>query len=331
MKNIKPENGIDELLVRCIEGVAGEDEYDRAWLWATQSPEHKAYYRNMFDVVMASNINKPVDPAVQERVWAKIERKIQKTSIKPNRWISVFRWTAAAAVVVFAFMAGIHILYEHPEDDQHVIRTVKGKTVVELNDGSKVWLNDETSLTYPEPFGKKSREVNLSGEAYFEVAKHAGKPFVVKTGELNIEVLGTQFNVRASENEKFIRTTLIEGSVKIQKNDPAGGNGEIILAPGQQLEYDKQDSKISLREVNTQLYTAWKEGQLIFEREQMGEVFAVIEQNFDVTIILKNKKLTERRLTGRFSLDEKPEKILALMQQIIPFSFQIQNDTIFIK
>jgi len=268
---------------------------------------------------------------VQKRVWAKLERKIRDTTQKPNRWIPVLKWTAAAAILIFAFMGGIHLLNEQPEDAQHVIRTVKGKAVVELSDGSKVWLNEETSLTYPEPFVQKSRELSLSGEAYFEVAKYAGKPFVVKTGELNVEALGTQFNIRAFENEKIIRTTLIEGAVKIQKNNPTGASKEIILDPGQQLQFDKQNGKMSLREVNSQLYAAWKEGQMIFDREQMDEVFALIEQNFGITVILKNEKLTGRRLTGRFSLDEKPEKILALMQQSIPFNFHIQNDTIIIK
>ena len=327
MKIFEPENGIDELLMRCIEGTASEDEYDQAWHWATQSPDHRAYYRNIFDVFMASNIIKPVNPDVQERVWAKLERKI----IKPNRWIPVFKWVSAAAILIFAFMAGIHVLFERPENSQHVIHTVKGKTVVELNDGSKVWLNDETSLMYSESFGKKTRELSLSGEAYFEVAKHAGKPFIVKTGELNVEALGTQFNVRAFENEKFIRATLIEGTVKIHKNDPTGENNEIILAPGQQLQFDKQNDKISLREVNSRLYMAWKEGQLIFDKEQMETVFELMEQYFGVTIVLKNEKLAARRFTGRFSLNEKPEKILALMQQSIPFNFHIQNDTIFIK
>lgn len=200
-----------------------------------------------------------------------------------------------------------------------------------LADGTLVWLNARSTLEYPEAFTENTRELTLAGEAYFEVAKHPEKPFIVKTGELKIEALGTRFNVRALEDESYIRTTLIEGSVKIQKNDPTKGNDVIILAPGRQLQFDRQSGKMSLRDVNSQLYTAWKDGQIIFDQEQMDEVFALIEQNFGMTVVLKNEQLTGRRFTGRFGLDEKPEKILALIQQSIPFGFVVQNDTIFIR
>ena len=333
MKNIEHENGIDGLLLRCLEGTASEDEYDRAGQWAAQSPENKAYYRKMLDVLTASNLLKPIDAEVQKRVWEKLEREIQPAPQKPNRFITVFRWAAAAAaILIIAYIARIQILSESPDVRHHAIYTAKGeKPVVELNDGSKVWLNDETGFCYPESFGKNSREVTLSGEAYFEVAKNAGKPFLVKTGELTIEVLGTRFNVRASESERFIKTTLMEGSVKIHKNDPKGESDEIILAPNQQLLFDKQSGKMSLHEVNSQLYTAWKDGQIIFDSDRIEEVFAVIEQNFNVVIILKNENLTGRKFTGRFSMDEKPEKMLGLIRQSIPFDFHIQDDTIYVN
>ena len=334
IENIEPENGIDELLLRCLEGTANEEEYDRAWQWASQSPENRAYYRDMFDVLLVSNLNKPVDSELQKRVWARLEREIRKISRKPNRRITIFRWASAAAILIMAYMAGIHILYkEHPvEDRQLTVQTDKGqKTVVELNDGSKVWLNEETSFMYAESFGEKSREVNLAGEAYFEVAKHAEKPFIVKTDGLTIEVLGTQFNVRASENESYIKTTLIEGSVKIQKNDAEDESESIILVPGQQIQFDKQSGRTSLREVNSRLYTAWKEGQMEFDRDRMEEIFALMEQNFGMTVILKNEKLAARKFTGRFELDETPERMLALIQQSIPFKFHIKNDTIIVK
>ena len=335
LENLESENGIDDLLLRCLDGRADEAEYDRAWQWVSQSDENRTYYRNMFNVLVAYDLIKPVDSKLQKRVWTRLERNIQKSARKSNRYMSVWKWAAAAAILVIAYMAGIHLYYNHNNHEYsieqlHTIHAAKGeKPMVEMSDGSKVWLNDETSFMYSESFGKDSREVSLLGEAYFEVAKNAGKPFILNADELRIEVLGTQFNVKIDQSE--ITTTLIEGSVKIQKNDPEKETGVVILVPGQQLQFDKQSGKMALYEVNSRLYTAWKDGKLVFDRDPMKEVFALIEQNFGVTVILENEKLADRRFTGRFGLDEKPEKIFSLIQQSIKFGFHIQNDTIYVR
>ncbi len=333
MEKKEQANGIDDLLIRCFDGTASKDEYDLVYRWTIQSSENREHYRKMFDVLMASDLLRPVDSEMQKRIWLQLEKKIQTPeNPKPQIYAALLKWVSVAAIVVVAYMAGIHILYNDHTAKQQVVTTVKGeKSMVELSDGTKVWLNDKTSFTYPETFGKKLRTVELSGEAYFEVAKDTGKPFIVKSGDVSVEVLGTQFNIRASDLEPTITTTLVEGSVKVRKNIRTKENEEITLIPGQQLQFDKQSGSMSLREVNSQLYTAWKEGRISFDQEQIQHIFAFMERNFHITIRLKKQQIAERKYTGRFSLDEKPEKMLTLIQQSIPFNFYIQNDTIHVE
>src|SRR4030095_8358665 len=135
-----------------------------------------------------------------------------------------------------------------------------GQFQLELADGSKVWLNAASSLRYPIAFTGKERTVELTGEGYFEVAHNLAMPFHVKAGEMNVQVLGTHFNINSYEDEPVIRTTLIEGTVNVSKKEQA-----IKLLPGQQAGLDKAGELSLHTNINTEEITAWKDGFIHFE------------------------------------------------------------------
>ncbi|MDR0714201.1 MAG: FecR domain-containing protein [Bacteroidales bacterium] len=320
---------MDECLLQCLEGRADRETYDRVWQWASSSIENRQHYRAMLDVLIASNLLTPVNREIQERVWRRLSSKIQATgkSPKPVRR-TLFKWVAAAAVLLLAYVAGIQTAGRFKSGRQYTVETSGGgKSMLTLSDGSKVWLNKATTIRYGNDYGQKNREITLDGEAYFEVARDADKPFIVKTCRLDVQALGTQFNVKACAGDRFIDATLIEGKIKVLADE----QGTVLQQAGQQLRYDKTNAKTTLLTVSGNHCTAWKDGVMIFDGEPVKNVFAVMEENFNIPIRLKNKKLAARKITGRFSLNEQPEKILKILQQSLSFKYKVTNDTIFIK
>lgn len=160
------------------------------------------------------------------------------------------------------------------------LATPKGGTYqVTLPDGTRVWLNAESTLQYPVQFANDKRLVYLIGEGYFEVAKDSKRPFLVSTANQEVEVLGTQFNVTAYSNETLTKTTLVEGKVKISNVK----SGIVhVLKPGQQGVAEGMDTRV--KEVNTSQFTAWKDGYFIFEGTPFPEVLEQLARWYDIEI-----------------------------------------------
>lgn len=323
----------EDLLLRCLNGTAGKEEYDSVWQWARSSPENRKRYRELLDVLVASNLLKPVSSDMQKQVWKQLGAEIQTTKRSGKHLFPAFlKYASVAAVLVFICMAGLYIFNQSEPDNSLVAETGKGeKRVVELSDGSKVWMNEETIFEYSDFSKGNNREVKLTGEAYFEVARNMEKPFVLKTKAMDIEVLGTQFNVKAYDKDVLTVATLVEGSIKVRNDDFFTENKEFILTPGQQLRFNKETKELLLNDVDCGLYIAWKEGKISFEQESFKEILFFMEQNFQITICIEDQTLTERKITGRFELDETPEKMLEILRQSLKFTYYMKNDTLFIN
>jgi len=154
-----------------------------------------------------------------------------------------------------------------------------GKFQLVLSDGSKVWLNAASSLTYPTTFAGKERSVQLRGEAYFEIAPNAAKPFKVNHEDLQIEVLGTSFNVNAYKDEQTVKTTLLEGRVKVHNADQA-----VLLSPGQQAR-SKEKEPFSVATADLEEVVAWKNGLFRFNESTIEEVMRQISRWYDVEVV----------------------------------------------
>jgi ferric-dicitrate binding protein FerR (iron transport regulator) len=163
----------------------------------------------------------------------------------------------------------------------NTITTPKGgQFQLELADGSKVWLNAASSLRYPTAFTGKERTVELTGEGYFEVVHNPAMPFHVKAGEMNVQVLGTHFNINSYEDEPVARTTLIEGEVNVSKKEKA-----IKLSPGQQAAFDNTGELTLNKNVNTDEIIAWKEGYIHFENADLKTILRQVARWYDIEIV----------------------------------------------
>ncbi|WP_292271404.1 FecR domain-containing protein [Butyricimonas sp.] len=198
-----------------------------------------------------------------------------------------------------------------------------GEYQLVLSDGTKVWVNAESSLRYPETFGEK-RELVLTGEAYFEVAKDSTRPFIVHVGDNAIEVLGTHFNV-ASYEKGEVYTTLAEGRVKVSHNGQS-----VILNPDEQAIIESGTSGIGVREVDASLYTSWINGRYEFRDTELESIAAQLSRWYDVDIRFAAEGLKHKRFAGVIYRDEELGFTIKVIERVANVRFTREDNTIYI-
>ena len=183
-----------------------------------------------------------------------------------------------------------------------------GEYVVKLSDGTEVWLNAATSLRYPTSFNGHERRVELNGEAYFEVAKNTKQPFIVTSGEAEIKVLGTKFNVMAYTNEDFLKTTLAEGAVNMKTT----GN-EVLLQPGQGGTLNNNTGKIIVANADVEQDLAWKNGNFYFNKTSLTTIMKQIGRWYDLEIKYTDN-IPQKRFVGRISRNTNLSEVLDILR-----------------
>lgn len=199
-----------------------------------------------------------------------------------------------------------------------------GEYKLRLSDGSFVHLNAMSSLRYPVHFSGETREVELTGEAFFEVSKDATKPFIVKTAGIDVRVLGTTFNMSAYPDNQFTQTTLVSGSVQMQTKEGAS----IILKPSQQAELDNKSHEMVVRQVDVSLYTSWIQGKIYFKDERLETIMATLARWYDVTIVYANEKVKNMRFGCNLNRYEEITPFLELLEATGKVKTKVENHTI---
>lgn len=208
------------------------------------------------------------------------------------------RWLAIAAAIAIPVMAALWVFMPSPAATMTIAQTTTGATkVIQLKDGSTVTLNENTTFTYPETFASTDRQVLLNGEAFFEIAKDANRPFEVQTEKASIKVLGTVFNVRSIDNEPKIQVSVAEG--KVQFSSTIAGTG-VILTAGEVGTYDLDKNQITEAKVNHQNASAWKTKSLKYTNAPLKTVIADLAQHFKVHVSIANEAMQNCLLTARF-------------------------------
>ncbi|MBW7840774.1 MAG: FecR domain-containing protein [Chitinophagaceae bacterium] len=193
----------------------------------------------------------------------------------------------------------------------NTITTPKGgQYQLELADGSKVWLNAASSLTFPTAFSGAQRNVKMKGEAYFEVSKDASKPFIVSAGEVSVEVLGTEFNVNAYEDEENLKTTLLKGAVNVTDNRQT-----ITLVPGEQARFNHSNHQLkTLKGVDVNSVIAWKNGFFSFNDASLKEVMQQLARWYDVDVVYEGT-VKEREFGGKIDRNANASQVLKILEE----------------
>lgn len=190
---------------------------------------------------------------------------------------------------------------------------------LQMSDGTVVYLNSDSRLKYPEVFAGKERRVYLEGEAYFEVAKDAGRPFRVVAGGVEVNVLGTHFNVNAYPERKDVETTLAEGKVRV-----VDGGREVVLSPGEQAVASAD--ALEVREVDVREYTSWKDGLFMFSRMPLEEVMMQVYRWYGIQAAFFNEEVRAETFTGVIDKNMPAEELFRVIEKVVDVRFTLGKD-----
>ena len=200
-----------------------------------------------------------------------------------------------------------------------------GEFCLTLSDGTRVWLNSETSIQYPVAFGAKERRVFVQGEAYFEVAKDANKPFTVQFMSSSVMVLGTSFNIRAYPEEKRSQTTLAEGSVRIYSP-----GSSMLLKPGEQAEVSALSGEMVKQEVEVKNFTSWKDGRFVFEQQPLEDIMRTLERWYDIRVIFEDEGAKRISLSGNMKRYGDFSQVMKMLQMTGDVRFELHGNDVYI-
>ncbi len=260
-----------------------------------------------------------------------LRTKIRKESSR-LRYKKLVSFVSKAAAILFIPLLVSALYLFLNRTDQTVsselltLSTQRGEqTSVILPDGTKVWLNVDTKLSYPVSYGIKSRKVALEGEAYFEVTKNPELPFEVVSGNITTKALGTSFSISSYPEYNKIKSSLMEGSVEVSCGDCVRR-----LSPGQQLIYDKVRSNSLVQSYDVEDELSWKNNQLIFRLMPFDQVIEELEKWYDVDIKYDPSKFKSETFTAKFKQSETLEQVLQIMAKAGEFKYKTQGKTIVI-
>lgn len=299
------------ILVRYFLKQVSEEEKEAIRQWIESSEDNRRHFireRIRFDASVL------VDEAV-------VGSSSKMASGKRFRLHPALSWSlkiAASVLILF----GSFYLYDNYRIDrlaqtfQSVYVPAGNRTNIQLPDGTNVWLNANTTLRYPLAFAKTSREIQLDGEGYFEVAKD-NKPFIVKTDKYDVEVLGTTFDVEAYSRKPEFRTKLYEGKVKLYSE---ADTQTVYLAPGQTAELtDDGLQVIPTTDINSY---RWKDGLIYIEDKSFYAIMELFEKFYDVQIVINNKGVKELGYRGKLRVSDGVDHALRVLQNDFPFKYK---------
>lgn len=285
---------------------------------------------NQFDEWMSEQwdtASDEIDPRVEKKIFEVISQK------KKQRKIFHFAhfWKIAAILLLICTMGLSFWIYDRADlykedNNQWIVNVEKGqKANMVLPDGTKVWINSDSKIIYSSGFNKHNRDINLEGEAYFEVAKNENTPFVVHTPQMSIKALGTSFNVKAYKDDADASTTLVTGKVRV--NTPVQSQ---LLIPNQRLIYDKNQKKVSVDyEPDIESFSAWRDNQLVFNQQDFKSITKVLERHYNIRFVFEDRQLESYCFTGTIP-NTSLESLLEIFTMTSPLSYQVKDSTIYL-
>lgn len=310
----------DKITAYITGNISDEDEKAKIREWISQANENKQLFYQLKSTFALSRKSSGTTDVNQEYLKLKHKDLIREKVFIPY----IFRY-AAVILITIGLTLFIRKQTDHQNTDSYQMNQVicpAGQiSELVLSDGTRVWLNAGSSISYPSRFDKGQRSVYLKGEAFFEVKKDKKNPFLVETDQINIKVLGTSFNMDAYVGNKMIKTTLVEGKVEIQNK---AGVKLTEMLPGQQAYYDTRSNKIHLSEVDTRFYYSWKEGKMTFLNEPLNEIAAKLERWYNVQFVFTGEDIKALRYSGTFLKYKPLNQILEIIKLSSSIDYSIK-------
>lgn len=315
----------EELLAAYLRGELDSRKAAAVEAWYDASEENRRHLGEIHYLLHISDSLAAAEAVDTGRAWRRC-----RTRMHAARRRSLLRRivrTAAAAAAVLLLLAGgavAHTLSRRWAQPIEITTRLGERSQAVLPDGTKVWLNSCSRLTYRAPLFSSKRRVEMDGEAYFEVAHDRFAPFVVSAGGLDVRVLGTRFNIRSEAGERQVTTVLLEGAVEASAEDR-----HLRLSPGQRLVYDAATGAMHLEPCpSAERAIGWISGRIYFDRSSFAEIAAEIERYFNVEFLFRDEALLDERFSGEFRVEDGIYHILSVLQLTDKFTYAIAGDRI---
>jgi transmembrane sensor len=315
----------DNLLISYLKNEADEAQVKQVEMWLASDVQNSKDFEKLKNAWQHAGAMADFEAIDVNKNWLKVKSRLAKPKAK-QFFILPNIWRVAAAVVLIAtfLFFGNQYLNNRVGDLQTITSAALNNEAAVLPDGSKVWLKEGSILTFPTEFAANQREVNLIGEGLFEVTHNPEQPFIVKAKETETRVLGTSFNLNASQEGQRIDVVLITGKVRFSTREEV-----VLLSPGDQVSID-EEGKLTKKENTNANYLAWKTGTLVFENTKMSQVIEDIANAYGVEFKFENEAFMNCPLTTRFE-DESLEYIIETIEALFDIEITMNNEVYIIK
>jgi transmembrane sensor len=366
---------IDNLVLNFLKGHISSEEKIQLEKWLASDEENRATFKRLYSLWKTISIqsvdNFEVQQAFERVQLHTFKKEVPQVSLQkhPSRiymssrkWAAIFIGIVVLIPLITYFFHNVGFAESKLQATNVISVPLGSKSKIILPDGTEVWLNAGSKLTYNMNYGASAREVNLTGEGYFKVTKNKNKPFIVHTVKANIKALGTEFNVKAYPDEPFIETILVKGSVAVNQINTLNNNyskngseGTLILKPGQKarifkvvetvetkvqiakaeqeikpvaiLAIQPKNDEITLQEANTAIETSWKDERWIIKAENLNVLAVLLARRFNVSIALTSEALLKYKFSGTIQ-NETLEQVFKIMSLTIPISYNIDKGNV---
>lgn len=359
----------NDLIVSYFSSKVSEEEKAGLMQWLEKDKAHKKYFDEYHELWLAGKLDWAGNNFNAHDGFSRFKKRVEDAEEENEERAGLYRQISLslykiAAIALIAFITGVLAwAFMHKENSaiiakQDITVPAGSKTRVTLPDGTIVWLNAASKLTYGSDYNQTNREVKLTGEGYFKVAKNARKPFIVNTSSITVQALGTEFNVKSYPEEGIIETTLVEGSVSVNKISGESSAKQVILKPNEKLTFIKKTGKLFVasdslvadntskapvareevprkeqmivRTIDPIPYVAWKEDKLIFTGERFEEIKPRLERWYDVSIQVNDPEILTYRFKGSFE-KESLEQALEALKLASHFNYKVKKNLIIIS
>jgi ferric-dicitrate binding protein FerR (iron transport regulator) len=295
--------------------------------WLNESADNSRLFGQLVDLWESDRMIRLEGNFDPDKAWAKFEQKIDVSATKRFSFQHILRY---AAVFLLAFFLGattyFYIESHSPATGAMVEYTAPygSKTSLKMADGTLVWLNVGTVLKYGQNFGIKDRKVELSGEAYFEVAKNKKLPFCVNAKGISVTALGTKFNVKAYPEEKTVETILLEGSVKLNQSQ-SSEKSKIVLQPNQKAIFNLNENSFTTTAIDDVSDVSWTTNKWVIKNIRLGEFTKLLERRYNIDFTFSDERIKEYVFGGTIK-DETIEQLLTAISYSAPVKYSIVNN-----
>lgn len=320
----------DELLIRFLNKHCSADEEKQVHEWLALD---KANREQLFELEKIWALKSEMHFSDKEQMQQAYQRLSESLNIGKQREMksrfTMREWLKYAAILIVASLLAVNLVYINKEEPTayNTVVVPKGQRVsLLLSDGTTVWLNAESSFSYPTQFSKENRKVKLEGEGYFEVAHNPASPFTVELQMLNVRVLGTKFNVKAYRDEPCW-VTLKEGSVEVSTAD---NTRKEKLAPNDQAYYSANSGLVLYRNQNVTSTDLWTTGDLKFDNRTLKDIAHVMERRYDVKIKFMDEALETEFFTCHFRKDLTIGQALELLKETRRVHYKMEKRMVYL-